>query len=138
MLIKGNSNIFFSKIHGLTSSLLLNKLSNQIWFFLLNNFISEKIARETIPMMSYQDLNDINIHSNLKRGISWGLYTTQRTTGNKGILRAVETVFPREERTHWLFSPEWPALKIYIQVPLCRLNGLYSGTCMYVHIHRCM
>jgi hypothetical protein len=37
----------------------------------------------------------------------------QRTAGNQGILRAGETVFPRDKCTNWFFDAKWSALKIH-------------------------
>ena len=76
------------------------------------------------------------------------LLPIQRTTGNEGMLRAGEIVFPRREHSNW--SSKWSDLKTCTQVTLYRLRGLLSiyfsitiylinlliyHTHMYMYIH---
>lgn len=45
-----------------------------------------------------------------------GLNHTQRTIGNKRMLRVGGTVFPREEDSNWLSNGKWSTLKTNIEV----------------------
>jgi hypothetical protein len=51
--------------------------------------------------------------SNWTRKSPRGLNPTQRTTGNQGILRAEEIVFPRGEHTKNLSNSKCSTLNIY-------------------------
>lgn len=51
------------------------------------------------------------------------------------MLKAEETVYPREEHTTWLFNTKWSALKTHIQVTLYRLSRLYVGIDINISIY---
>lgn len=42
--------------------------------------------------------------------------TTERTTGNYGIQRAREIVFPIEKYMNWFYNTKWRVLKTYINI----------------------
>lgn len=55
--------------------------------------------------LSKYELNKDNNNRNINgdsRGTSAGLNLSQRTTGNKGMLRVGHVVFPREQHANWL------------------------------------
>lgn len=62
------------------------------------------------------------------------LHSTQRTTGNQGMLGAREIVFPREQHTSCLSNTKWS--ETYTEVTLSSLSRVHVHTEACVSVHQ--